>query len=91
MFCALPRKKREQKPTAKYVVGFHNHSPLLTMASLKVYLSVAKITLNTITGLFLKTLFVSDKKNFLNVIMIMIMFYSAYTDIVNVKFLLRFQ
>ena len=32
MFCARSRlKKRTQKPTTKNFVGFHNHSPLLTM------------------------------------------------------------
>ena len=28
-------QKREQKPTTKKVVGFHNHSPLLTMIAAK--------------------------------------------------------
>ena len=31
VFCAQSRPKSEQKPTTKNFVGFHNHSPLLTM------------------------------------------------------------
>ena len=33
-------QKREQKPTTKKVVGFHNHSPLLTMFGLWIWVRV---------------------------------------------------
>ena len=34
-------QKSEQKPTTKNFVGFHNHSPLLTMANIKPTLQIS--------------------------------------------------
>ena len=37
-------QKREQKPTTKKFVGFHNHSPLLTMSAPRGFLRVLRFS-----------------------------------------------
>ena len=62
--------KSEQKHTTKNVVGFHNHSTLLTMSTCTTYDTVRSLTVLTILILTLLSLSLDFYLDFFNLVLI---------------------